>query len=403
MRDNEINASVACLAEGTLLQGGRYRITRLIGMGGFGCTYEAIQTGLDERVAVKEFFVRDFCNRDGATARVTVGTEGKRALVDKLRGKFVAEARALSRMRHPGIVRVRDVFSENGTPPEAAVISSGTPPQPRPKRKSHGVRNMALVAGVAIMIALLAYGILSISGGQPAAPSASEQPAVSSVSEPLAVPSASSKQSTAPSASSKQSTAPSVSEQSAAPGKTGRAGAAAINGHEYVDLGLSVRWATCNIGADSPEEYGNYYAWGETKTKSSYDKDNCETYGKNIDDIGGTSRDVAHVRWGSPWRMPTLEEFEELLKKCDWKWTTLDGVSGYRVTGKNGKSIFLPAAGWRDGTSLDYAGEFGLYWSSTPYGSDTQHAYGLDFYSGDHDWNWDYRRHGLSVRPVSEF
>ena len=115
MRDNEINASVACLAEGTLLQGGRYRITRLIGMGGFGCTYEAIQTGLDERVAVKEFFVRDFCNRDGATARVTVGTEGKRALVDKLRGKFVAEAKALSRMRHPGIVRVRDVFSENGT------------------------------------------------------------------------------------------------------------------------------------------------------------------------------------------------------------------------------------------------------------------------------------------------
>ena len=124
---------------------------------------------------------------------------------------------------------------------------------------------------------------------------------------------------------------------------------------------------------------------------------------EDIDDIGGTSRDVAHVRWGSSWRMPTLEEFKELIDNCDWKWTTRNGVSGYRVTGKNGNSIFLPAAGWRFGTSLKYAGEYVYYWSSTPYGSDTQLAYYLIFNGGSHDWFCYDRYYGQSVLPVSEF
>ena len=176
-----------------------------------------------------------------------------------------------------------------------------------------------------------------------------------------------------------------------------------LNGHEYVDLGLSVKWATCNVGANSPEEYGDYYAWGETKTKEEYTESNCETWEEDIGDIAGTDRDVAHVRWGSSWRMPTKKEFEELKDNCDWEWTTLDGVSGYRVTGKNGNSIFLPAAGWRGGASLFSAGEYGTYWSSTPDGSDTQSAYYLYFDSGGHDWRRYGRDGGLSVRPVSEF
>ena len=267
--------------------------------------------------------------------------------------------------------------ADGATPPEAAVISSGTLRSGSGSgKKDPGRRNMALLAGVVVILALLAYGILSVSSEQPVASSVSGQSAVSSVSI----------------------------GQPAAPGKTGRAGAAnAINGHGYVDLGLSVKWATCNVGANKPEEYGNYYAWGETRTKSSYDVDNCETWEEDIGDIGGTSRDVAHVKWGSSWRMPTLKEFQELIDNCDWEWTTLDGVSGYRVTGKNGNSIFLPAAGWRDGTSLKYAGEFGNFWSSTPRGGGTQYAYDLYFDSGDHDWGWDYRNNGLSVRPVSEF
>ncbi|MCD8304270.1 MAG: serine/threonine protein kinase, partial [Prevotellaceae bacterium] len=103
------------LKDGTLLQGGRYKIVRFISSGGFGCTYEAEHVMLEKRVAIKEFFVKDFCNRDERTAHVTVGTESKRGLVDKLRGKFLDEARAICKLQHKGIVGVTDVFEENGT------------------------------------------------------------------------------------------------------------------------------------------------------------------------------------------------------------------------------------------------------------------------------------------------
>ena len=115
-----------------------------------------------------------------------------------------------------------------------------------------------------------------------------------------------------------------------------------INGHEYVDLGLSVKWATCNVGADIPEGNGDYYAWGETETTASYEKGNYETWEKEIDDIGGTSRDVAHVKWGGTWRLPTRAECDELRKNCTWTWTTQGGHSGYKVTGKNGRASSSP-------------------------------------------------------------
>ena len=176
-----------------------------------------------------------------------------------------------------------------------------------------------------------------------------------------------------------------------------------INGHEYVDLGLSVKWATCNVGADKLEDYGDYYAWGETVSKSSYDKDNCETYGKNIGDIKSTDRDVAHVKWGGTWRMPTKTEIKELVDNCTWTWMMQNGVKGYKFTSKkNGNSIFLPAAGYWLGTSLKFSGECGSYWSSTPYESSTQYTYYLFFLSFDHDWDWCNRDYGRSVRPVSE-
>ena len=176
-----------------------------------------------------------------------------------------------------------------------------------------------------------------------------------------------------------------------------------INGHEYVDLGLSVKWATCNVGASSPEEYGDYYAWGETEVKARYIDDNCETYEKNIGDIGGTARDVAHVKWGGTWRMPTDDEINELLDYCTFTWTSKYWVSGYKVTSlRNGNSIFLPAAGWRNGPSLNDAGSGGYYWSSTPLGSSTQGACYLYFDGGRRRTGWSYRYLGRSVRPVSE-
>ncbi len=176
------------------------------------------------------------------------------------------------------------------------------------------------------------------------------------------------------------------------------------NGHEYVDLGLSVKWATCNVGANSPEKYGNYYAWGEIEVKASYTKENSKTWGKSLGDIGGNpSHDAARAAWGGSWRLPTKAELEELKDNCEWKWTTQGGKKGYQVTSKvNGKSIFLPAAGYRDGTSLGSGGSLGYYWSSTPGESNTYDAYNLYFNSGNHNVGWDIRNYGFSVRPVVE-
>ena len=177
-----------------------------------------------------------------------------------------------------------------------------------------------------------------------------------------------------------------------------------ICGYEYVDLGLSVKWATCNVGADSPEDYGNYYAWGETCTKHSYDGDNCSTYGVQLGNISGNPEyDVARYYWGGTWRMPTEGEMRELIDDCTWTRMTQNGIEGYKVTGPNGNSIFLPAAGFRYGSSLDDSGSRGYYWSSTPcdYNLDCS-AYYLFFTSDFQYMSSYYRNLGLSVRPVVE-
>ena len=177
-----------------------------------------------------------------------------------------------------------------------------------------------------------------------------------------------------------------------------------VNDHGYVDLGLSVKWATCNVGAGSPSDYGDHYAWGETSTKLCYDGDLSKTYGKSMNDIGGNSSyDVARYRWGGSWRLPTKAECQELIDKCTWQWTTQGGHNGYKVTGKNGKSILLPAAGWRNyWPSPNRVGERGDYWSSSTTKSSTDYACSLDFDTSDHLVDWFYRYYGFSVRPVVE-
>lgn len=172
--------------------------------------------------------------------------------------------------------------------------------------------------------------------------------------------------------------------------------------YEYVDLGLSVKWATCNVGADNPEDYGDYYAWGEMTPKSSYTKDNSNTYGKSIDEIGGDILyDVATVNEGSDWRLPTQDEFNELIINCKWKWTTYNGVKGYEVKSKkNGNSIFLPAAGYCNGDVPSRQGSVGYYWSSTPGG--VNNAGSLYFYAGNYEMGQRVRYYGRSVRPVTK-
>jgi uncharacterized protein (TIGR02145 family) len=148
-----------------------------------------------------------------------------------------------------------------------------------------------------------------------------------------------------------------------------------VGGGEAVDLGLpsGILWSSVNIGASSPEEYGHYYAWGETVTKAEYSQSTYQYYqnGSYVDigsDIGGTQYDVATALWGDDWRMPTKDEFQELMDNCTSEWTTVNGVIGRKFTSKtNGKSVFLPAAGYRLRGDLYYAGEYGYYWSSTQY------------------------------------
>lgn len=175
--------------------------------------------------------------------------------------------------------------------------------------------------------------------------------------------------------------------------------------NEYVDLGLSVKWATCNVGATSPEDYGDYFAWGETTAKEIYlwDTYTMTADGKTVLDA---EDDAAAVNWGGAWRMPTLDEMKELLNpdNCSWEWTTVNEVNGYKVTSKKegytDKSLFLPAAGCRYGSSLDDAGSFGGYWSATRSEDDPNRAYYLLFDSGYQDWYHCGRYNGLSVRPV---
>ncbi|MBP3455137.1 MAG: protein kinase [Alistipes sp.] len=660
----------------TLLQGGKYRIVRFISSGGFGCTYEAIHVNMEERVAIKEFFVKDFCNRDETTAHITVGTVGKRALVDKLRRKFADEARALYKLKHPGIVRVSDVFEENGTayyvmdyvdglslgeivkrdgampevravryirqvaealryvhdhnrlhldikpgnimvdsddnailidfgaskqydeeagentstlmgktpgyapleqmgnnvmkfmpatdiyalgatlyklltgvtPLSANVLASGeeldplpetiseptrraisaamqirkndrpqtidaflllldaapsgaaasaaasdetvfdddatvvtasqqaphksTPQpapqaaaqsyksvlQPEPKRSFFGRHKWLTATACIAVFAVIgfvmvrsmngdgakkrAYDEIVVAGSDEQRNGASieessccesaadeecygaceESPCCESVVEtPQPEPTVVSSPVAASSESDQVSRTPPPPLETAAESRlAGEATAAeyakrrlqeeaaksttgTIAGHDWVDLGLSVKWATCNVGASSPSAYGNYYAWGETAPKAEYTEGSSAAYDKNLGDISGNaSYDAARANWGGSWRMPSQAEMQELVNKCTWTWTTQGGHNGYMVTSRtNGNSIFLPAAGWRTGSSLSDAEDYGIYWCSSPYKNNTQDAYYIYFDSGSHIVHESYRSIGQSVRPVS--
>ncbi|MDD5781063.1 MAG: protein kinase [Bacteroidales bacterium] len=559
------------LPAGTMLRGDTYRIVRFIAAGGFGCTYEAEHVMLRKRVAIKEFFMQDYCNREEHTRHVTVGTQGMHDLVDKYRRKFVDEARALSGLHHEGIVSVSDVFEENGTayyvmdyvegqslaerckgnplPEKAAIyyirqvaealiyvhdhnrlhldvkpgnimieasgrtvlidfgVSKqydaalgentttllGYSPGYAPLEQMEGDVRQFLPATDVYALGATLYFLLTgktppsasrrINEDMPPLPadiSAATRQAVEQAMEirkkdrpqsvrefvalldaavraedprpvpsPISVPPTPAQQKsrkvptgllvalivalcaalivllargcstssddggggdTVADSIRKDSVIPGEKAKPVEPAEVEKREKAAVTtgthaGHEWVDLGLSVKWATCNVGASSPTGYGNFYAWGETSTKSSYDRDNCKTYNRSMSDIrGNSSYDAARANWGGSWRLPTKAECDELVNNCTRQWTTQNGVKGMRFTSKrNGNSIFFPAAGYRRGTSTDGAGEYGTYWSSTPFESGTQSAYSLCFHSGGSAvTDWRSRYSGYSVRPVVE-
>ncbi len=205
------------------------------------------------------------------------------------------------------------------------------------------------------------------------------------------------------------------------------------NGYDYVDLGLpsGLRWATCNVGATKPEEYGNYYAWGEVEPKEVYDWSTYKFMDSNINAWNGVNKytfadgqtegvwydnsgnfigdnkttldpedDAAAVNMGGSWRMPIAEELQELIDECTWTWTTLNGINGYNVEGPNGNAIFLPAAGGRIDSDLRNAGSYGVYWSVSLSTGLSDYVYYLIFNSDYVDWIYGGRYYGLSVRGV---
>ncbi|MBP5720500.1 MAG: Ig-like domain-containing protein [Bacteroidales bacterium] len=187
---------------------------------------------------------------------------------------------------------------------------------------------------------------------------------------------------------------------------------------EVVDLGLSVKWRSMNVGATKPEEYGHYYAWAETSPKTSYTSSNYKYPSTNYGDgiivyakydttpVQGDKKtvleaedDAATANLGNGWRTPTFKEFKELRESCTWTWTNRNGVNGMLVTGPNGKSIFLPAGGWYNGSTLNNKGSYGSYWTAT---GDGGTANAVDFVSSDKDKALVPRSEGRSIRPVKD-
>ena len=508
MEDNGSN-----LKCGSRLQGGKYVIEKTLGNGGFGITYLGVQVALKRKVAIKEFFMRGYCERDSGTSNVTVGSQGSRAIVDRFRVKFVKEAQTIAQLDNPRVIKIHDIFEENGTAyyvmehigggsledyvnkrrrlDEATAVgfvsqiadalsyihgknilhldvkpsnillrengdavlidfgiskryderggqTSTTPVgismgyAPIEQYMQGGVSQFAPSTDVyslgAVLYKLLTgecpeEAMLLINAAALTIPSYVSARCASVIRKAMSVKWSDRYQSTAEMKAALGAVRGSARETTILNIDSDKG---KMNGHEYVDLGLSVKWATCNVGANSPTEYGNYYAWGEIYTKREYTKENSRTYGMTISDIADNSCfDAAHFNLHGSGRLPTNAEFEELIDNCESEWTTQNGVKGRKFTSnKNGKSIFLPAAGCRDGSSLLGEGRVGRYWSSTPSEkftpserffwnlmaseglppdeSNWDSAWNLSFNNGHCLTLWSHRSRGQSVRPVSE-
>lgn len=175
---------------------------------------------------------------------------------------------------------------------------------------------------------------------------------------------------------------------------------------EFVDMGLSVKWARCNLGASSPEEFGDYYAWGETETKDSYEWANNEFMGKKMEEISGNPQyDAATAIMGDPVRMPTMDEVWELINNCTFTWSYENDVPGCLVvSSKNNNSIFLPAAGYMNSDLPTNVGIWGNYWTGTPRDIDDNSSSCMYFVEDPFklDCWWTFRCSGYPIRPVKK-
>lgn len=566
------------LRPGSHLHGGHYIVERVLGQGGFGITYLGEQVSLGRKVAIKEFFMKELCNRDSDTSHVYVGSSGSLDTVDRFRQKFVKEARNLAKLKHRSVISVIDIFEDNGTAyyvmeyleggsladkvaggalsekdalryirqvgsaldyihgkqmmhldvkpanilidneDNAVLIDFGLSKQydsegqqtsttpvglsrgyaPFEQYNRGGVSNFSPATDIYSLGAtlykfvtgqtppevteIISYGFPELpSGISPSIRLAIETAMKTSVKErpqnigqflslldgsasdvtviDVGVAACSVSDATVvadsvmPNVEENDDTflftehktavnsgTPEFYEQvlitadKPKPRKKSKGiiwiimllplvvimglcilvyqernllfdneATGSLNNYDYVDLGLpsGLRWATCNLGAYSPDDFGDFYCWGECTPigVSSYPymyRDG--SYVDIGDNISGTEYDAATYNWGGGWRMPTEEEFQELIQYCSWEWKLYNGIYGYEVTGSNGNKIFLPVYGCSE---IPDNGVEGRYWASTVgeynNGSVENLCLGKDYigflYYGE-------REKGYSIRPV---
>lgn len=528
--DSAAPAADSYLAVGTLLRGGRYRVERYLASGGFGKTYVATDLTFEKTVVIKEFYIKGTCVRRGDNA-VTVSQSDNAPLFDAQRKKFRKEAKRLYDLTHPNIVKVHDLFDENGTsyytmdlvegeslrdrvktggplpeaqvwpiltqllgalayiherhiwhldlkPANVLVDASGhatlidfgaskvidndsdgtlatssalayTPGYAPLEQESRAFKNFGPWTDFYALGATL-YNILT---GQNV-PTTSE--VVSEGADAFAFPPSTSKKlrdlivwMMKPSHKDRPQTAEAMREKigtkasEPAPPRRGLKQwwwtiAAVVvvavgvcvwtslpkaptpqelrgthNGHEWVDLGLpsGTLWATCNVGASSPEKSGIHFAWGHSKPRSMYDwstyfdtNDGGNTFQKYNNEGGKTELepcdDAATVNWGDGWRMPSGEQLTELREKCTWTWTQKNGVLGFEVKSKvNDNSLFLPNTGYGYEEGIYFSYNFADYWSRS-LARDSKNAFCLHFCDGRDEGSERRRYFGHSVRPV---
>lgn len=505
---------------GALLQGGRYKIIKTLGRGGFGITYLAEQSMMKRNVCIKEFFPKGYYKRDSSTCHVSPLSNSIGEMMEKYKVKFVKEAQTIAELDHPNIISIFDIFEENSTayyvmeyidgeslkgvvdkrgfldnaeakvyieqlaqalecihgqkinhldvkPSNVMVRSkdnrailidfglskhydddghqtSSTPVgvshgyAPIEQYSKEGVTTFSPETDIYSLGATLYYIVIGHEppqatdigedgiGDFPAYVSGDIRNAIErameyrrksrphSVAEFMSL--------------LNQSYYKEVNDENTIivepePESTIIHHNDSITidsgehlGHSYVDLGLSVMWATCNVGATQSEEKGDYFAWGETFTKKEYLEENCSTLlpilknkslfrksivagykGINIDDIAGYwYYDAAYANWGGNWRMPRASEIEELIYKCRWEYNG----KGYKVLGPNGKSIFLPMSG--SSHSIHSIVQVGCYWSSSPPNdkNNTQGAQCLYLKGNSYELTWNFRYRGYAIRPV---